>query len=294
MIYLSIHIFPNEIERYKRFISNLKSSLDVLNKTELNNLYLHTTLNLNKTIINQSTITNKIEFDICLMFTNLSNSLGIRNYVNINKSEDFKGVNEHRRITIDNSKSGDAIIFLDSDIYFHKNLLKYQIHFFNFLKNTGKKYFIVSPQTIKLWDNTWNCIVNKKYLNEPFDFRTKIIPDNIVKKNYGKIKLIPIDTFKYGGGWFNCISADLLKLIHIPRTFVGYGPDDTYIMECCKLLSKKAEVTQYIIENMVVCEENQQIASNIQLNEITKSFRANCNKEFKNEINKFAKNNKII
>ena len=37
---------------------------------------------------------------------------------------------------------------------------------------------------------------------------------------------------------------------------MGYGPDDTFIMECCKHMKHSgADVQQYILTNTIVCED---------------------------------------
>ena len=96
--------------------------------------------------------------------------------------------------------------------------------------------------------------------------------DNIIKKPIGFYKTVDLaeidnaipsnvilkknNSFKWAGGWFNCISANLLKLTGIPNSFVGYGPDDTFVMRCCSYLKQKnIDVQQYILSELVVCED---------------------------------------
>tara|TARA_Y100001934_G_scaffold278301_1_gene379193 strand:- start:593 stop:1375 length:783 start_codon:yes stop_codon:yes gene_type:complete len=199
----------------------------------------------------------------------------------------YLGVNEHRRHTIEHTSTDDDIIFLDSDLYFSKTLLRDII----IARNRVSKfldYYIITPQTIRLWDDTWNCITHSDYISESYSYYKNPPVDAIVKKDYGSFNIKPIVQFKWGGGWFNCISSKLLKKIGIPRSFIGYGPDDTFVMECCRLMRRhKQKVQQYLLTNQVVCEQRNPKKLLTLLKKRTPSFREDCNKNFPIELTNF-------
>ena len=178
---------------------------------------------------------------------------------------------------------------MDCDLYFNCKILAHQINAIEVAKQNSD-FFIISPQLVKLWDNTWDCVVNEYYLNKSHDYHKKINPDTISQKNHGDVKLTYCNTFKWGGGWFNAISSNLLKLVGIPDSFKGYGPDDTFVMECCKYMkSKNMNVQQYILKNMVVIEDRFFPTPNSSLRNTNINFRENSNKHFLTELNFFKK-----
>lgn len=281
MIILSIHIFPFELVRYKRIAKKLKDCLGYVNT---DNILLHTTLNTNESILKKNThsITSlKKEFSETTEMIPCKTTLSIVNERN------FLGVNEHRRNTLSLSSDDDYIIYLDSDLFFNETILAHHIQAINTLSHKHK-YFITSPNTIKLWDNTWDILTHPKYASETNDFYLNANYESIVGQNYGKVALKKINKFKWGGGWFNCISASLLRMIGIPSSFKGYGPDDTFVMECCKVLkSNKIDVCQYILQNVVVCEDVPLNKNKCMFKENTPNFREICNSFFKSELSKF-------
>jgi len=59
----------------------------------------------------------------------------------------------------------DVIIYLDCDIIFKPETLALLI---NGSKTIDNEYYIISPQTPKLWDWTWDVLVNQLYQNEQY------------------------------------------------------------------------------------------------------------------------------
>ena len=50
-------------------------------------------------------------------------------------------------------------------------------------------------------------------------------------------------------------SSNLLKLIDIPDSFSSYGLDDTFVFEGARVMKQKEyDINQYILDNMLVCE----------------------------------------
>ena len=159
-------------------------------------------------------------------------------------------------------------------------------------KTINNEYYIISPQTPKLWDYTWDVLVNEYYSKNDYGFEKVFNPYDVLVAEYGDVELIPINTFKFGGGWFNLISNSLLKKTDIPDSFGAYGIDDTYVMYCCDIMKSKAmDVNQYIIRNIVVAENYKYrinpYSSYLNVIDKKQEFKSKAESQFKNELNKF-------
>ncbi len=158
----------------------------------------------------------------------------------------IKGCTDLRRSMIQTQQ--DYVIWLDSDLFFSYLTLPYLIKASKLLKTDR---FIMSPQIIKYWDNSWDVLVHNKFLNEPYNQRDNFdlySLNDLVVSNECNIK----ENFniKFGGGWFNLIPNSLVKSIPLPYELGHYSPDDTYYSFC----SIKLKVPQYILEGVVVSE----------------------------------------
>jgi hypothetical protein len=172
----------------------------------------------------------------------------------INDNGTCLGVNDKRRNSIRNYQDAKNYIYLDCDLIFKPEILKILI---DASKVVSNEYYIISPQIPKLWDSSWDVLVNNYHINDPWDNKTFINPYSVITRNYGELTLREVPSFKLGGGWFNLISANLLKTIDLPDSFGPYGPDDTYIMLCSFLMkTAKKDVQQFVLDNMVVSENH--------------------------------------
>jgi hypothetical protein len=164
------------------------------------------------------------------------------------------GCADKRRHSIRTYKDVDAFIYLDADLIFSPLTLKLLL---DSAKHVNNDYIIISPQIPKLWDDSWNVLMNSSYSNFPWDNKTFIDPYTVITTMYGNPLLKPIPTFKLGGGWFNLISANLLQLIDLPDSFGSYGPDDTFLMYGAQILKHaNLDVQQWVVENLVVSENH--------------------------------------
>ena len=72
----------------------------------------------------------------------------------------------------------------------------------------------------------------------------------------GDINLLKSAYIKFGGGWFNVFSKNLLKLIDVPDSLGHYGLDDTFVAEAANILkNNNYNVEQYIINDVIVKED---------------------------------------
>lgn len=146
------------------------------------------------------------------------------------------------------SKNHDFVIWLDSDVYFSNLTLPYLIES---SKQIQDDCFMVSPQIIKYWDSSWDCIVNEQFLSYPTnhrDFFDLYSIDQFVQNS--NIKLKQNQFMKFGGGWFNLFKKNMFELVPLPEELGSYASDDTYTMIC----SAKYNIKQYLIDGLIVSE----------------------------------------
>jgi len=253
-----IHLLPQEIDWFEWQIKQLKQGSYYLEEDD--NVIIDVTLNLNLVDWEQSKLPKQLFIDKFLQIEKLCD--WCKTQFTIDEENKCLGCDDKRREAI-RSTQADNILYLDSDLIFKPELLKYIMDSAKVIPN---EYYIVSPQISKWvitttskvvgWDDSWNCLVNKKYLNEPtLQQHIALDPYLIISNIEENISLSPMTQFKFGGGWFNLLSTKLLKLTDIPDSFGPYGVDDLYVMLCCDMIKQKGyDVQQYVLEEMIVTE----------------------------------------
>lgn len=179
---------------------------------------------------------------------------------NIQTSTEIKGCVSQRRYSLEKHREADYFIWLDTDIIFDERTLTYFESGMERLKENSP-YIILTPEFVRIWDNTWDILVNENFITEPYEYNQTNDPykDSGVK---GTVELIetyntrsPQSPFKFAGGWFTCLSTELLKLTDVPESFGHYGYEDTYIMVASNILRTKGyPIKQFRTKNLVVCE----------------------------------------
>lgn len=179
-------------------------------------------------------------------FRHLKNIVGYYFTEEFNTDDKIRGCTDLRRSAI--NKNQDYIIWLDSDLYFSHLTLPYMIRA---SESISAQDYILSPQIIKYWDNSWDSIVHEKFLSEPTNHRDYFdlyCLDTLVSGNDIDVKIN--SDIKFGGGWFNLFTNSLLSKMKLPEEMGPYGADDTYVSFC----SKKLGVQQYVLRGVVVSE----------------------------------------
>lgn len=253
--HISIHITPYEIDNYQLFIHQLRRNLNHIN-TEIvfnpclnlsnyfydwdnsilkNNFFINKFNDLNKIVQDKITLDSIINFD--------NNILGALSY---------------KRFFIEKYKNQvDAFIWFDSDMIFPDDTLFMLINSF---ESVNHKNCIITPQIVKLWDNTWDILVNEKYIT------TEATHDNYFNfdgynlySSFEEKELIEnTNYFKFASGWCNLLSSNIFKeYINFNDNLGHYGIDDTFIMYSFDIYRKKEyDVKQFIIKNLIVTENN--------------------------------------
>lgn len=287
MIQISIHTLPHEIDQLEQTLIQLKRNSIKFESTH-DKFLIDVVLNLNLVNWNDSLIPKQFFID---KFHNLEilTKTWAQTQFEIDEKNEILGCVSHRRRVFNETKA-DSIIMLDTDIIFTENLLYYIYYSNEQLKLTEENY-ILTPQIPNMWDNSWDCIVNEKYIGKnsrDYESRDPYLHNNTL----GEISIKPINNFKFGGGWFTLISTPLAKLISIPESLGHYGLEDTYVMICAQYLKQTGvRVNQYVIENEIIAEDHlfrfNPYKSYIVVNDKMKEFRQDATNNFQKEIEKF-------
>ena len=282
--HISIHISPYEIDNYQTFIHQLRRNLNHVEDEIIFTPYL----NLSKYFYNWEDSTLS-PFYFVDRFNELNDI--VREYCvideHVNFDEKILGAFSYKTMFLNKYKNEvDAFIWFDSDMIFPDNTIHMLIASH---KSSETKYCIVTPQIHRLWDTTWDILVNKDYINIPASHDNYFGFDgySLYKRNDEDIFL---DTskqkFKFASGWCNLLSSELFRdLIDFTYDLGHYGPDDTFIMcllDYYKHIGK--DINQYIVRGVVVTE-NYKHSLNQYKDYITKNDNIKTKEEFARETN---------
>ena len=291
MIQILIHVLPQEIDQLEQILIRLKYNSNYLTSNE-------------KILVDVVLNCNLIDWDNSILpksfFINKFNQLEqlTKTWANtkfeVNEDGSIQGCVSHRRKAINETES-DALLILDTDIFFNNTLLFYIENATNVLKDTNQ-YYILTPQTTPMWDNSWDVIVNENFKNDGIHFRSR--DPYKFAQSLGDINVKSINEFKFGGGWATVISTPLAKKIGIPESLGHYGLEDTYIMACSQIMRQKGiDVVQYVLENEIIVEDHlfrfNPYKEYLTIINKQEEFKKIAHENFQNEINNFIKNNKI-
>jgi len=253
--HISIHITPYEIDNYQLFIHQLRRNLNYIN-TEI---IFNPCLNLSNYFYDWNTSILKETFFID-KFNELNKIVQDKVILDsiINFNNDILGALSYKKDFIKNYKNQiDAFIWFDSDMIFPDDTLFMLINSF---ESINHKNCIITPQITKLWDNTWDILVNEKYTTieanheNYFNFDGYNLYSNLKEKQL----IENISHFKFASGWCNLLSSNLFKeYIEFNDNLGHYGIDDTFIMHILDIYKKRGhDVKQFIIQNLIVTENN--------------------------------------
>ena len=295
--HISIHISPYEIDNYQTFIHQLRRNLNYINDEIIFSPYL----NLSTYFYDWRNSKLKSDFFVN-RFNELNNIVKDECELDstVNYDDKILGAFSYKTMFLEQYKDKvDAFIWFDSDMIFPDNTIHMLIA--SHKADGMSKYRIVTPQIHKLWDTTWDVLVNKDYINIPASHDNYFGFDgySLYKNNDEDIFL---DTnkqrFKFASGWCNLLSANLFRdLIDFTYDLGHYGPDDTFIMNLLDYykFNKGKDISQYIVRNVVVTE-NYKHSLNQYKDYITKNDNIKTKEEFAGEVNQAVSKrlNKII
>jgi hypothetical protein len=255
-IVISIFCLPYEIDELENTINQLKKASYYLTNKEVE-WYLDVTMCTSSDMVNwgKSSLPKRL-FEEKLMKISTSTDWCVKYF---RTSDTIKGCVSQRRESIKSHKDAHYFIWLDTDIIFDERTLSYIENSIIGVKDIP--YSIITPELVRIWDNTWDCLVNENFINEKVGYQKIADPyqcsglkGDISLERVENIKS-PQSRFKFAGGWFTCISASLLNKVGVPESFGHYGYEDTFIMVACEKLVRMGEdIQQFKIKNLVVCE----------------------------------------
>lgn len=158
----------------------------------------------------------------------------------------IQGCTDKRRVC--SYKTQDFVIWLDSDVFFPVQLLPLLVLGSKQLPDSS---FILTPQIIRYWDSSWDCITNPAFLNQPHnhrDFFDLYSVDSLTESQEQQV--VKNNTVKFGGGWFNLLKSTIFSRVPLVDELGPYAPDDTYLSMC----SMKLNIPQYILTGITVSE----------------------------------------
>lgn len=243
-----VHLLPQEIDWFEWQSRQFKQGSYYLEEDE--EVIIDVTLNLNLVNWEESKIPKQFFIDKFEQLKSLWDWAEV--LFTVDEEGKCLGCDDKRRDSI-RSSTADNILYLDCDLIFKPETLK---HMINASKVVNTDYYIISPQIVRLWDDTWDVLVNEKYLsNPPGQGYKEQDPFEVVALASGEVEVERLRKFKFGGGWFNLLSTKLLKFTDIPDSFGPYGVDDTFVMMCSSIMTTKGfMVQQYVVKEVMVAE----------------------------------------
>ena len=240
-----IHVMPNEIEMFERFMNQYRKALYYLDEND--NVTIKASLNLNPLLTNWEESELKQDY-----FINVFNKLfdDIPNINEIITDKSLMGTTQQKRESI--RLNYDQFIFVDTDIAFSEYLLKYQLEGSYHLN--GK--YILIPQLVKLWDQTWDCLVHNDYKNKEYGYYNQHDPILTYNQPVNNISITQLPVIKFGCGMHTLYSKEYWDFIDIPESFGGYGSEDAYAMFASNIaIQKGILITQYMLEGLYMSED---------------------------------------
>jgi len=256
MIEIVIWISPTDIEDLEKTLNRLNIGKDYLTKEQCENIKFNVVMGVSDEIIDWEG--SSVPKETCTEnFLRLKLLTGWAGYAVFETSDFISGCTSMRRIsTYSDSK---YYLWLDTDIIFEPSTLAHSINSIELLESNGVSKFVVTPEIVRQWDSTWDCLVNQNFITKPVGYQAVNNPyeDATVYGNptleevYNTVPNQPY--MKFAGGWFALLSKQLLKLIPFPENYGHYGLDDTYLMWGAQILQDPT-IRQFKIKNTVVCE----------------------------------------
>ena len=246
-IKILMHLMPWEVDyALLQFIQLKKSSQYISSEDKI---YIDVALNLSSYIINWEESKLPKEF-----FINKFNTLLSLLDWAIVRPIIYEGDKLWGHLDFEKNKIEshiDYYLAICPDMWFHEHTLSYMI---SSAKQITTKYAIITPEIHKLWDWTWDELVNKNYKDVPYEDWNKSDIFEIQSRVLEEPYLEQTSRFKYAG-WFDLYSKDFHELIPIPDDWKGYGPWDYYSMLISDIAVKNGiDIKEYVLRNQIICE----------------------------------------
>ena len=280
-----VHVMPKEIELFEIFMTQYKRALLYLENTD--KVTIKASLNLNPELTDWDGSELKPEYFISRFEKLFDDVPNINEIILDNK---LMGTTQQKRESI--ALNYDQFIFVDADIAFPEQLLKYQLEASYLLKD---KYILI-PNITKLWDHTWDILVHDDFKDKPYGYYQQHDPIDTINQNIENVEVELSPTIKFGCGMYTLYSKEFWDFINIPESFGGYGPEDTFGMYASLIAIQKGyQINEYILKGIYITEDYinriPSFENQIKTFNRKQEFRDKAESQFQYELNKF--NNKI-
>ena len=244
------YLQPWEIDNFQRQVDKMIESSYTIDKS--NTIIWDVTLNLSIVDWNQSQMSKQYFID---KFKYLETIVGYYFTAEFDMDESIQGSGDKKRVCAE--KEQDYSIWLDSDIFFPVYTLPLLIATSQTLVGYDDRA-IITPEIVRWWDASWDCIVNKKYITEPHEFRMSFDIYSLDSTTDSEFSIKKLEVPKFGAGWFTMLAKKVTDEIKIPIEGGPYGVDDTYFMICGQALGIK----QYVTTGVTIAEMSTKFLTN--------------------------------
>jgi hypothetical protein len=147
----------------------------------------------------------------------------------------------------------DHYMILNPDMYFSERSIYYLIESSKLINN---KYFVITQQIPKLWDETWDEISHPNYSNVEYKKWHEIGLDDVRWYNENlaeEPKLTTVNNFKWAG-WMDLYNKNMwLDFWAYHKDWNGYGACDLYTIHLATWAkNNNVDFQQYLIQNQLV------------------------------------------
>lgn len=240
-----IYLQPHELDEFNRLAISLNKQAKYINTNNFNFV-----IRLDETYLTEPSSFPQERLSSILPLLQWANT------VEVVKDENIRGTVSLKRECI--KRDFTHYIWLDSDMVLPDEYLYYMEVTAESFQKSEQSDWIVTPQTVRLWDETWDCLVNENFIDKPLNYCRNGHNPYHDARTYGQVQLLPMKNtipnqpqLKFGAGWGTLLHRSVLDKIGIPEEFGHYGPEDTFIMWASTFIP----IQQYVLSNVVVCED---------------------------------------
>lgn len=253
-ITITYHIMPWEIDYALLTFTQLKRSKYFLAPDV--NITIKSALNLSSHLINwkESKLPKEYFIEKYKTLSILLNDYEHKPF--IYEEDELWGHLDLQRDAI--STNADYYINICPDMYFSEHLLVYLVEAARTIKN---KYFVLTPQICRMWDNSWEVLTHPKFAIGPhygWEKTTDIFDvDHYLHTSEEQINVTPIEQLKWAG-WFDLYSKEWFEeLVRIPDAWHGYGGHDSYSLVISNYAKQVGlDFQQYRLDGQIVFEHS--------------------------------------
>jgi hypothetical protein len=259
MLEIVIWISPTDLNDLEKSLHRLGIGQKLLSDKQRSQIRFNIVMGVSDEIIDwsKSTVSKEQCIDEFQALKPLTDWAGVSEFT---ASTEISGCTSMRRIS--SYSDSKWYLWLDTDIVYDPKTLVYMLHSIESVESAGYSKFVISPEIVRQWDETWDCLVNERFIAKPIGYQATNNPyiDTIIEsESEMELEVVhnrnPIDWpfMKFGGGWFTVISKPLLDAAKFPKNYGHYGLDDTYVMWAAQILNDPM-ILQFKIRNVIVCE----------------------------------------